>query len=79
MSEQTEQEMEINEQQIELLVDTLRQSFEAEKARYFINDNTLLIEIEGLDEWSEEEITEVAEPVLEELDAGFDEVLLLEK
>ncbi len=70
-------EFEANESDIELLVDTLRKCFDAEKARYYVNDDTLVIEISGLKTLSENEIAEVAEPILEELDPGFDEVLLL--
>lgn len=67
------------EQDIELLVDTLRKCFNAEKARYNVvgHQNALYIEIEGLDELSPEEISEVAEPVLDELDMDFDEISLL--
>jgi hypothetical protein len=67
------------EQDIELLVDTLRKCFNSEKARYNVvgHKNTLFIEIEGLDELSPEEISEVAEPILDELDMDFDEISLL--
>lgn len=67
------------EQDIEVLVDTLRKCFNAEKARYNVvgHQNTLFIEIEGLDELTPEEISEVAEPVLDELDMDFDEISLL--
>lgn len=67
------------EQDIELLVDTLRKCFNAEKARYSVvgHQNTLFIEIAGLDELSPEEISEVATPVLDELDMDFDEISLL--
>lgn len=67
------------EQDIELLVDTLRKCFNAQKARYSVvgHQNTLYIEIEGLEELNPEEISEVAEPVLDELDMDFDEISLL--
>ena len=79
MAEFTEQDYEDYEKDIEVLVDTLRQCFLADKARYYVagHQNTLFIEIEGLDELSEEEITEVAEPVLDELDLDFDEISLV--
>lgn len=66
------------EQDIELLVDTLRKCFNAEKARYNVvgHQNALYIEIEGLDALNPEEISEVAEPVLDELDMDFDEISL---
>lgn len=79
MAELTDKDYEAYEQDIKLLVDTLRKCFSAEKARYNIvgHKNTLFIEIEGLDELSPEEISEVAEPVLDELDMDFDEISLL--
>lgn len=79
MAEFTEQDYDDYEQDIEILVDTLRQCFLADKARYYVagHQNTLFIEIEGLDELSEQEIAEVAEPVLDELDLDFDEISLV--
>jgi len=79
MSELEDADYEAYEQDIELLVDTLRKCFDAEKARYSVvgHKNTLYIEIEGLDELDPETISEVAEPVLEELDMDFDEISLL--
>ena len=79
MAELTDADYEAYEQDIELLVDTLRKCFNAEKARYNVvgHQNTLYIEIEGLDELTPEEISEIAEPVLDELDMDFDEISLL--
>ncbi len=79
MSELEDSDYEAYEHDIELLVDTLRKCFNAEKARYSVmgHQNTLFIEIEGLDELSPDEISEVAEPVLDELDMDFDEISLL--
>jgi hypothetical protein len=79
MSDLTDTDYEAYEQDIELLVDTLRKCFNAEKARYNVvgHQNTLYIEIQGLDELTAEEISEVAEPVLDELDMDFDEISLL--
>lgn len=79
MDHLNESDYEAYEQDIELLVDTLRQCFNADKARYNIigHQNALFIEIEGLDTLSPEKISEVAGPVLDELDMDFDEVSLL--
>lgn len=79
MAEFEEADYEAYEQDIKVLVDTLRKCFNAEKARYSVvgHQNILYIEIEGLDELSPEEISEVAEPVLDELDMDFDEISLL--
>lgn len=79
MSDLEDADYESYEQDIELLVDTLRKCFNAEKARYNVvgHQNTLYIEIAGLEELNPEEISEVAEPVLDELDMDFDEISLL--
>lgn len=79
MADFTEHDHEAYEQDIELLVDTLRKCFDAEKARYNVigHQNALFIEIDGLDALTAEEISEVAEPVLDELDMDFDEISLL--
>ncbi len=79
MAELEDADYEAYEQDIELLVDTLRKCFNAEKARYNVvgHQNALFIEIEGLDELSPDEISEVAEPILDELDMDFDEINLL--
>lgn len=79
MSEFSEADYEAYEQDIELLVDTLRRCFNSERARYSVagHQNTLFIEIEGLEELSPDQIEEVAEPVLDELDMDFDEISLL--
>jgi hypothetical protein len=79
MAELDDADYEAYEQDVELLVDTLRKCFDAEKARYSVvgHQNTLYIEIEGLDELDADTISEVAEPVLDELDMDFDEISLL--
>ncbi len=79
MAELEDADYEAYEQDIELLVDTLRKCFNAEKARYNVvgHQNTLYIEIDGLEELSAEQISEVAEPILDELDMDFDEISLL--
>jgi hypothetical protein len=79
MTDFSDDSYETDEQDIKILVDTLRQCFLAERARYYTSghQNTLFIEIEGLGELSQEEISEVAEPVLAELDLDFDEIALV--
>ena len=79
MAELDDADYESYEQDIKVLVDTLRKCFNSEKARYSVvgHQNTLFIEIEGLDELNPDEISEVAEPVLDELDMDFDEISLL--
>lgn len=79
MAEFTEDDYEAYEQDLEILVDTLRKCFNAEKARYSVigHQNALYIEIEGLENLSNDEIQEVAEPVFNELDMDFDEISLV--
>lgn len=79
MAEFTEDDYEAYEQDLEILVDTLRKCFNAEKARYSVigHQNALYIEIEGLENLTNDEIQEVAEPVFNELDMDFDEISLV--
>ncbi|MGK7368833.1 MAG: hypothetical protein ACNS64_01360 [Candidatus Halalkalibacterium sp. M3_1C_030] len=79
MADFTEDDYESYEQDLEILVDTLRKCFNAEKARYSVigHQNALYIEIEGLENLSNKEIQEVAEPVFNELDMDFDEISLV--
>jgi len=79
MGDTTDTDYEHDEKDIEILVDTLRQCFLADKARYYMDGNSdaLIIEIEGLEALSQDEITEVAAPVLDELDLDFDEISLI--
>lgn len=79
MAEFTEDDYEAYEQDLEILVDTLRKCFNAEKARYSVigHQNALYIEIEGLENLTNDEIREVAEPVFNELDMDFDEISLV--
>lgn len=79
MAELSEADYQAYEEDIELLVDTLRQCFGSHHARYQVigHQNALFIEIEGLEELTSEEISEIAEPVLDELDMDFDEISIL--
>lgn len=79
MSELNESDFSAYQEDVAFLVNTLKESFESSDARYYqdeIND-TLYVELEGLGDYSEEEIQEIAEPLLEELDLDFDEIVLL--
>jgi len=79
MAEFSESDYMAYEEDLELLTETLRKIFDAERARYYVagHQNTLYIEIEGLDELDDNLIAEAAGPVLDELDMDFDEVSLL--
>lgn len=79
MSELNESDYNAFQEDIAYLVNALKESFEATEVRYHedeIND-TLYIELEGLADYSETEIEEIAGPLLEELDLDFDEIILL--
>ncbi|HBD42104.1 MAG TPA: hypothetical protein DEF03_03280 [Bacteroidetes bacterium] len=64
---------------IQTVVQALKDSFEADAAQAKVDDhnNLLYIEIEGLQDYTDEEIEEIAGPVLEELDLDFEEILLV--
>jgi hypothetical protein len=67
------------EEDLKILVDTLRKCFESTEAEYFVDEHndTLYVKLEGLDDYSENEIVEIAGPVLEELDMNFEEIIFL--
>jgi hypothetical protein len=67
------------EDDVKLLVETLRDIFEAESCAYHIDldAETLYIQIAGLEEYENEEIAELAEEVLEELYMDFEEIVLM--
>jgi len=79
MADLNEEDITAFEEDLKLLIKTIQDSFEAEKIRHFLDDrrNTLYVEIEGLDEYTQEEIAEIANPIFDELDLDFDEIALL--
>lgn len=79
MTELSESEFEAFEEDLNVLVTTLKESFNSADVRYYIDEqsDTLFVELEGLDEYSNKEISEIASPVLEELDLDFEEIILV--
>ncbi|MFO7846751.1 MAG: hypothetical protein R6V27_09340 [Balneolaceae bacterium] len=83
MSQKKEQEQEQEYQawheDIEYLVKILEESFESSESRFYVDElnEILYVELEGLGDYSEDEIVEIAGPVLEELDLDFEDILLL--
>lgn len=79
MPDETEQEYQAWHEDIEYLVKILKESFESTDSSYYVDEmnEILYVELEGLDEYSEEEIVEIAGPVLEELDLDFEDIILL--
>ena len=79
MEELNEKELEAWQEDVEYLVHILKESFESTDAGYSVDDmnNTLYVELEGLEEYPDEEIMEIAEPILEEIDLDFEDIILL--
>lgn len=79
MADETEQEYQAWHEDIEYLVKVLKESFESTDASYYQDElnNILYVELEGLDEYSNDEIVDIAEPILEELDLDFEDIILL--
>ncbi|HKL14667.1 MAG TPA: hypothetical protein VJ915_03485 [Balneolaceae bacterium] len=79
MPDETEQEYQAWQEDIEYLVKILKESFESTDSSYYVDEinEILYVELEGLDEYPEDEIVEIAGPVLEELDLDFEDIILL--
>lgn len=79
MSEPTEDEIKAFIEDVEYLVNILKESFESSDVQFFIDEQNeiLYVKLEGLNDYSEEEIEEIAGPVLDELDLDFEEIILL--
>ena len=74
-----EQEHQAFEEDLQLLITTLKKSFESTEVSYFVDEHndTLYVKLEGLEDYPEHEIEEIAYPIFEELDMDFDEIILL--
>lgn len=79
MSEPTESEFQAFAEDVEFLIKTLQESFESTDVQFYIDERneTLYVKLEGLNDYSEDEIEEIASPILEELDLDFEEIILL--
>ena len=79
MSAKEEQEYRTFEKDLHFLIDTLKQSFESTDVEFYVDDHndSLVVRLEGLQDYPEHEIEEIAGPILEELDMGFEEIILL--
>lgn len=79
MSDTTEQEYQEWMRDLNYLVDTLKLSFESANARFTVDElnDTLYIELEGLEGYSDEEIEEIATPLLEITELEFEDIILL--
>jgi hypothetical protein len=79
MADSNESDFEAWQKDVEYLVQVLKESFESTDARYSVDDlnDVLYVELEGLDEYSDEEIVEIAEPILDTLELDFEDIILL--
>ncbi|MEX2600951.1 MAG: hypothetical protein WD355_04845 [Balneolaceae bacterium] len=79
MTDINESELEAWQEDTAFLVKTLADIFESTDFRYYIDEinETLYVELEGLHDYSDDEIAELAEPVFEELDLDFENIVLL--
>ena len=79
MDKNNESELEEWEKDVQYLVSVLKESFESTDARYSVDDlnDILYVELEGLDEYSEEEIIEIAEPILDIIELDFEDIILV--
>ena len=79
MQTKEEQEYQSFEEDVALLVNALKDSFESTEANARIDDlnNSLYVYLKGLNEYEDLEIEEIASPLLEELDLDFEHIYLL--
>jgi uncharacterized FlaG/YvyC family protein len=79
MSNIEETEHDSFEEDLQFLIKTLKESFESTDVQYFMDDHNdiLYVKLEGLDDYPEEEIEEIATPIFEVLDLDFEEIVLL--
>lgn len=79
MSDTSETEHREWENDLDYLVQTLKKSFESTDARYSVDElnDILYVELEGLQEYSEDEIIEIAEPVLDLIELDFEDIVLI--
>ena len=79
MSSSEEFDYQSYEEDLNILIRTLKDSFESTEAEYHVDEHndTLYVKLEGLEDYSEAEIVEIAGPVLEELDMDFEEIIFL--
>lgn len=79
MPELNEQDLDAFSEDVDYLVNILKESFESTHAKYFIDEHNdiLYIKLEGLNDYSEDEIEEIAAPILEIIDLDFEEIILL--
>ena len=75
----TSDDLALFDQEINNLVEQIKTAFKAEKARWYLHDqtDTLYVEISGMDAWSEEDIDALMTPIMDDLELDFEEIILL--
>ena len=79
MDDLNEQEHQAWTEDVEYLVKILKESFESTDAAYFVDEinEILYVELEGLNEYPDDDIEEIAGPIFEVLDMDFEDIVLL--
>lgn len=79
MADDNETQYEEWQKDVEYLVGILKESFESDEARYNLDElnEILYVELEGLEDYSDDEIIEIAEPILNEIELDFEDIVLL--
>jgi hypothetical protein len=79
MDELSESEYEAWLDDVKYLVHVLKESFESDDARYLLDEENdiLYVELEGLQDYTEDEIIEIAEPIFDTLELDFEDIILI--
>lgn len=79
MADSNESDFEAWKKDVEQLVHFLKESFESTDAAYSVDEmnEILYVELEGLQDYTDEEIVEIAEPILETIELDFEDIILL--
>lgn len=79
MSEPTEEDFQAFEEDLQFLIQTLKDSFESTDVEFYIDEQNdiLYVKLEGLNDYPQDEIEEIANPIFEELDLDFEEIILM--
>lgn len=79
MSNTEELDHQSYQEDVQFLIKTLKDSFESTDVQFYIDEHndTLYVKLEGLEEYPDEEIEEIASPIFEVLDLDFEEIVLL--
>ena len=79
MSSPEEFDYQAYEEDLNMLIQTLKESFESTEVEYHVDEmnEILYVKLEGLEDYSQDEIEEIAGPILEELDMDFDEIIFM--